>query len=71
MSAPGFRSVFMVASCAGAALGCYLVSLRVASERSALEKVEQDTDRDCWMSADEAKAYGLVSRVIRSLRDIQ
>ena len=35
-----FRSVFMVASCAGAALGCYLVSLRVASERAALENVE-------------------------------
>jgi hypothetical protein len=30
----------MVASCAGAALGCYLVSLRVASERAALESVE-------------------------------
>jgi hypothetical protein len=30
----------MVASCAGAALGCYLVSLRVASERAALENVE-------------------------------
>jgi hypothetical protein len=30
----------MVASCAGAALGCYLVSLRVASERAALEGVE-------------------------------
>ena len=30
----------MVASCAGAALGCYLVSLRVASERAALEDVE-------------------------------
>ncbi len=40
MSARGFRSVFMVASCAGAALGCYLVSLRVASERAALETVE-------------------------------
>ena len=40
MSAPGFRSVFMVASCAAAALGCYLVSLRVASERAALEQVE-------------------------------
>ncbi len=40
MSARSFRSVFMVASCAGAALGCYLVSLRVASERSALEGVE-------------------------------
>jgi len=40
MSARSFRSVFMVASCAGAALGCYLVSLRVASERAALETVE-------------------------------
>ena len=35
-----FRSLFMVASCAGAALGCYLVSLRVASERAAVENVE-------------------------------
>ena len=40
MSSRSFRSVFMVASCAGAALGCYLVSLRVASERAALEQVE-------------------------------
>lgn len=40
MSARSFRSVFMVASCAGAALGCYLVSLRVASERAELESVE-------------------------------
>ena len=40
MSNRSFRSVFMVASCAGAALGCYLVSLRVASERAALEDVE-------------------------------
>ncbi len=40
MSARSFRSVFMVASCAGAALGCYLVSLNVASERAALEEVE-------------------------------
>jgi hypothetical protein len=40
MSARSFRSVFMVASCAGAALSCYLVSLRVASERAALEDVE-------------------------------
>ena len=40
MSARSFGSLFMVASCAGAALGCYLVSLRVASERAALENVE-------------------------------
>ena len=36
----GFRPVFMVASVAGAALGCYLVSLNVASERAELENVE-------------------------------
>jgi len=40
MSGRNFGSLFMVASCAGAALGCYLVSLRVASERAALEDVE-------------------------------
>ena len=40
MSGNSFRSLFMVASCAGAALGCYLVSLRVASERAALESVQ-------------------------------
>jgi hypothetical protein len=40
MSGRSFHSVFMVASCAAAALGCYLVSLRVASERAALEDVE-------------------------------
>ena len=40
MSSGSFHSVFMVASCAGAALGCYLVSLRVASERAQLESVE-------------------------------
>jgi hypothetical protein len=40
MSVRNFGSLFMVASCAGAALGCYLVSLRVASERAQLEDVE-------------------------------
>ncbi|MDQ3074494.1 MAG: hypothetical protein M3Q88_02620 [Pseudomonadota bacterium] len=40
MSAHGFKSVFMVGAIASAALGCYLVSLRVASERAALENVE-------------------------------
>jgi hypothetical protein len=40
MSSRSFHSLFMVASCAGAVLGCYLVSLRVASERASLEGVE-------------------------------
>ncbi|MBN2510436.1 MAG: ATP-dependent Clp protease proteolytic subunit [Spirochaetales bacterium] len=29
-----------------------------------LDKVEKDTDRDYWMNADEAKQYGLLSKVI-------
>lgn len=35
-----------------------------------VEQVEKDTDRDHWLSAGEAKEYGLVSRVVTSLRDI-
>jgi len=40
MRSRSFRSVGWVATVASAALGCYLVSLRVASERAALEDVE-------------------------------
>jgi ATP-dependent Clp protease protease subunit len=29
-----------------------------------MEKIERDTDRNYWMSAEEAKAYGLVGKVI-------
>lgn len=29
-----------------------------------IEKIQKDTDRDYWMSADEAKEYGLIDRVI-------
>jgi len=32
-----------------------------------LEKITKDTDRDYFMSADEAKAYGLVDEVITSI----
>ncbi len=34
------------------------------------EKVEVDTDRNYWLSAEEAIAYGIVGRVIRSLADL-
>ena len=30
-----------------------------------IEIVEKDTDRDNWMDADEAKAYGLIDEVIK------
>ena len=31
-----------------------------------IEKVSEDTERDNFMSADEAKAYGLIDKVIQS-----
>jgi ATP-dependent Clp protease protease subunit len=34
------------------------------------DKVEADTDRDFWLSAEEAVEYGLLSRVVKTLRDI-
>lgn len=49
MIATRFRSVGWVAAVATAALGCYLVSLRVASERNKVESVESailDTKRN-------------------------
>ena len=35
-----------------------------------LEKVERDTDRDNYMSAEEAQAYGLIDQVIESRNDV-
>ena len=34
-----------------------------------VERIEKDTDRTFWMSADEAKQYGLVGKVITSQAD--
>ncbi len=34
-----------------------------------VERIEKDTDRNFWMSADEAKAYGLVGKVVTSQAD--
>ncbi len=31
-----------------------------------IKQVEKDTDRDFWMNAEEAKTYGLVSRLIKN-----
>ena len=68
MSARSFRSVFMVASCAGAALGCYLVSLRVASERAKLEDVENRivlAQRDMRVLQTEIGTRGRLSQLER------
>lgn len=68
MSARSFRSLFMVASCAGAALGCYLVSLRVASERAALEDVESRivmAERDIRLLETEIGTRGRLAQLER------
>lgn len=35
-----------------------------------LSQVEKDTDRDFWMSADEAKAYGLVGKIVSKREEL-
>ncbi len=35
-----------------------------------IEKIAKDTDRDYWLSAEEAKDYGLVSKIISSQAEI-
>ncbi|MBT5600598.1 MAG: ATP-dependent Clp protease proteolytic subunit [Gammaproteobacteria bacterium] len=35
-----------------------------------IEQVEKDTDRDHWMSVEEAIDYGIVNKVVRSISDL-
>ena len=42
-----------------------LNDILAANSGQPVEVVEKDTDRDTWMSADEAKEYGLVDQVIK------
>jgi len=46
---------------------------KIISEETgrSLDQVEQDTDRDYWMSVDEAMDYGIVSKVVTSVREIE
>ena len=46
---------------------------RIISEETGqpLEKVATDSDRDFWMSAEEALAYGLISRIIHSAKEVK
>lgn len=36
-----------------------------------LEKVEKDTERNFWLSAEAAQEYGLVSKIIRSMDEVE
>jgi len=35
-----------------------------------LDKVEKDTDRDYWMNAEEAAAYGLIARIVTHRKEV-
>jgi ATP-dependent Clp protease protease subunit len=37
----------------------------------ALERVAKDTDRDFWMTAEQAVEYGIVSKVVSSVNEIE
>ena len=68
MSGRGFGSLVMAASVAGAALGCYLVSLNVASERAQLESVEAeivDTQRQIRVLQTEIGTRGRLAQLER------
>jgi ATP-dependent Clp protease protease subunit len=45
---------------------------RIISEETGrpLEQVEKDTDRDYWMSVDEAIEYGIVTKVVHSISEL-
>jgi ATP-dependent Clp protease, protease subunit len=45
---------------------------RIIAERTgqSLERVMKDIDRDYWMSIDEAKDYGILGTVAKSMKDI-
>ena len=34
------------------------------------EEVEKDTERDCWLTAEEALDYGLLSKIVREKKEI-
>ncbi len=68
MSARGFGSVIWAGAVAGAALGFYLVSLRVASERAALEEVETEialAQRDIRLLQTEIGTRGRLAQLER------
>jgi ATP-dependent Clp protease protease subunit len=46
---------------------------RIFSEATGqpIDKIKRDTDRDYWMLADEAKAYGLVGKIVKSANEMR
>jgi ATP-dependent Clp protease protease subunit len=47
-----------------------LNSLMAKHTGQPIEQIEKDTDRDRWMSADDAKAYGLVDNIVANRTEV-
>ena len=47
-----------------------LNKMLAAATGQKLEKIEKDTDRDFWMSAEEAVKYGLVGKIVTSQKEV-
>ncbi len=45
---------------------------RILAEQTGqpIEKIAQDTDRNFWMSAEEARDYGLVGKIVTSVKEV-
>jgi ATP-dependent Clp protease protease subunit len=46
---------------------------RIFSEATGqpVDKIKRDIDRDYWMLAEEAKAYGLVGKIVKSQNEVR
>eukprot|EP00959_Pyramimonas_sp_CCMP1952_P441800 9249026-Pyramimonas_sp.AAC.1 len=60
------REVFTSLKSAYHQSGCPAYNLWHSLSTESLEKIIEDTDRDFFMSADDALAYGLVDHVIQT-----
>ena len=47
-----------------------LLEILSSHTKQTIKKLEKDCDRDCYMSAEEAKAYGLIDSVINSKKKV-
>ena len=47
-----------------------LLALTAEATGQPIERVRRDTDRNCWLSADEAMAFGVVGSIIRSASEL-
>ena len=48
-----------------------MVSLIAQHTGQPVEQVEEDSLRDRWFSAEEAREYGFIDRIVESLHDVR